>query len=170
MATRFGGSPFSGDTAEMPSWYRDSSAPTPNKPMRVGAVALIERGDSLLVERRADDGTWGLVAGALEKDESITEALSREIREETGLETQSVELFGVFSDLSRIVGYEDGNVYRVSAVVFRVSVSAGDPRLSDEATEMRFVARDKLRELELTPAHRPIVERYLADPSEVILE
>ncbi len=38
----------------MPSWYRDRDAPTPNRPMRVGAVALIERHGTLLLERRAD--------------------------------------------------------------------------------------------------------------------
>ena len=59
------------------------------------------------------------MAGALEADESIGDALVREVREETGLSVRSVELFGVFSDPSRIVGYDDGNVYRVVAIAFR---------------------------------------------------
>lgn len=85
----------------MPSWYRDPNAPAPNQPLRVGVVALIERDGRLLVERRADDGTWGLVGGALEADESVSDALVRELREETGLTATSVELFGVFSDPSQ---------------------------------------------------------------------
>lgn len=131
---------------------------------------MIERDATLLLERRSDDGTWGLVAGALEHDESIVEALVREIDEETGLRPMSVELFGVFSDPSRIVGYTDGNVYRVVALAFRVSVADGEPIVSEEAIELRFVARDDLLDLDLTPAHRPIVERYLASPPQVVVE
>jgi ADP-ribose pyrophosphatase YjhB (NUDIX family) len=145
----------------MPSWYRDPSAPPPNQPLRVGAVALIEREGVVLVERRADDGTWGLIAGALEADESVVEALEREIREETALSTSSVELLGIFSDPSRIVGYDDGNVYRVLAVAFVVAVHDGDPAPSEESLELRFVPRTDLLSLDLTPAHRPIVEAYL---------
>lgn len=154
----------------MPSWYRDPNAPAPNQPLRVGVVALIERDGRLLVERRADDGTWGLVGGALEADESVSDALVRELREETGLTATSVELFGVFSDPSRRVGYDDGNVYRVLAIAFRVDVSDGPAITSAESVELRFVSREDLEELDLTPAHRPLVERYLARPASVVVE
>jgi ADP-ribose pyrophosphatase YjhB (NUDIX family) len=153
----------------MPSWYRDRDAPTPNRPMRVGAVALIERHGKLLLERRADDGTWGLIAGALESDETVLETLVREIREETGLSTRSAQLFGVFSDPSRIVGYPDGNVYRVLAIAFLVRVEEGTPEVSDESLELRFVSRADILGFDLTPAHRPILERYLAAPLEVVV-
>ena len=159
-----------GDTPRVPSWFRDPSAPAPNQPLRLGAVALIERDGRLLVERRADDGTWGLVAGALEADESVGDALVRKVREETGLSVRSVELFGVFSDPSRIVGYDDGNVYRVVAIAFRVEVSDGSAVASAESLELRFASREELEGLDLTPAHRPIVERYLARPSSVVVE
>lgn len=154
----------------MPSWYRDPNAPAPNQPLRVGVVALIERDGRLLVERRADDGTWGLVGGALEADESVSDALVRELREETGLTATSVELFGVFSDPSRRVGYDDGNVYRVLAIAFRVHVSDGPAIASAESLALRFVSREDLGELDLTPAHRPLVERYLARPASVVVE
>ena len=140
----------------MPSWYRDPQAPVPNQPLRVGAVALIERDGSVLV-----DGSWGLVGGALEADESIIEALEREIREETGLGVASLELFGVFSHPSRIVGYADGNVYRVLAIAFVVGVDDGAPRTSEESLELRFVPRSELLSRDLTPAHRPIAELYV---------
>ena len=73
-----------GKLLRVPSWYRDPNAPAPNQPLRIGVVALIERDGRLLVERRADDGTWSLVGGALEADESVGDALVREVREETG--------------------------------------------------------------------------------------
>ncbi len=160
-----------GRLLRVPSWYRDPNAPAPNQPLRVGVVAPSERDGRLLVERRADDGTWGLVGGALEADESVGEALVREVREETGLTSTSVELFGVFSDPSRRVGgYDDGNVYRVLAIAFRVDVSDGPAITSAESVELRFVSREDLEELDLMPAHRPLVERYLARPASVVVE
>ena len=128
----------------MPSHYRDPRAPTPNRALRVGALALIERGGALLLERRADDGTWGLVGGALESDESLSEAVRREVLEETGFTTRSIELFGVFSDPSRIVAYTNNNIYRVLAVVFRVDVEDGHPICSEESDDLRFVPRHEL--------------------------
>lgn len=154
----------------MPSYYRDPHAPAPNRPVRIGALALVERDEMLLVERRADDGTWGLVGGALEADETIVEALMREVWEETGLPTRSAELFGIFSDPSRIVGYRDGNVYRVLAIVFRVEVGDGDPVPSEESHELRFASRAELEAFDLTPAHRPIVESFLARPASIVVE
>jgi 8-oxo-dGTP pyrophosphatase MutT (NUDIX family) len=148
----------------MPSWYRDPAAPEPNRPLRVGAVALIERDGAVLVERRADDGSWGLIAGAVEAYESIVEALRREIYEESALLVAPAELLGIFSEPSRIVGYADGNVYRVLAIAFVVTVCDGDPVRSEESLELRFVPRVELLSLDLTPAHRAIVETYLAGP------
>jgi ADP-ribose pyrophosphatase YjhB (NUDIX family) len=159
-----------GDTPAMPSYYRNPLAPTPNQPLLVGAAALIERDDALLLDRRADDGTWGLIAGALEPDESISDAVRREVKEETGLDTSSIELFGVFSDPSRIVGYDDGNVYRVLSIVFRVGVVDGEPMRSEESHELRFVPFDELPQLDVTPAHRPIIERFLTRPNGVVVE
>lgn len=123
-----------------------------------------------MLDQRADDGTWGLIAGTVEEVETVEEAVIREIREETGLATRSVTLFGIFSDPSRIVGYLDGNVYRLLTIVFRVAVEPGAPVASDESRQVQFVARERLLELDLTPAHRPIVERYLERPGRVVLE
>ncbi len=112
----------------------------------------------------------GLIAGALEPDESISDAVRREVKEETGLDTSSIELFGVFSDPSRIVGYADGNVYRVLSIVFRVGVADGEPVPSEETLGLRFVPLDELPRLSVTPAHRPIIERFLARPQGVVVE
>jgi 8-oxo-dGTP pyrophosphatase MutT (NUDIX family) len=98
----------------MPGYYRDPHAPTPNKPRTIGAAALIVRDCSLLLDSRMDDAAWGLPAGRVEADETVTEAVIREVREETGLTVTSVVLFGIFSDPTRIVEYIDGNVYSLS--------------------------------------------------------
>jgi ADP-ribose pyrophosphatase YjhB (NUDIX family) len=146
----------------MPSYYRDPGAPTPNQPRRIGVVALIERNGSLLLERRADFGTWGAIGGLLEEDEDVGTAIAREVREETGLEVVSTELFGVFSDPSRIVAYPDGNVIRLLSIAFLASVGDGEPRVSEESLQLRFVPLGEVGSLEIGPAQRPLIDAFLA--------
>ena len=145
----------------MPSFYRDPDAPSPNRPRRIGVVAFIEREGALLLERRADFGTWGVPGGALDEDETIEEAIAREVHEETGLTAVSIELLGVFSDPSRIIEYNDGNVYRLLTVAFVVGVGTGEPRISEESLELRFVPFAQVRNLELGAAQVPVVDAFL---------
>jgi 8-oxo-dGTP pyrophosphatase MutT (NUDIX family) len=146
----------------MLSYYRDPSAPEPTQPRRVGLVALIERDAALLLERRADFGTWGLIGGALDEDEDVTTGLAREVREETGLEVVATELYGIFSHPSRIVAYPDGNVVRLLTLVFLVATADAEPTLSEESLELRFVPVDEIGALDLSPVHRPILDAFLA--------
>jgi ADP-ribose pyrophosphatase YjhB (NUDIX family) len=143
-------------------YFRDPDPPTPNPPRRVGAAALIEHGNALLLDRRIDPPGWALVAGTVDEDESVLDALRREIREETGLNVGSPTLFGVFSDPSRIVRYSDGNTYRTVTIAFLVKVDHVEAlRPSDETAELRFVPKDELGNYEVIATHRPIVDLYL---------
>ena len=54
------------------------------------AGALIVKDGRLLLQRRSDNGLWGLPGGLLELDETYEEAARREIREETGLTATEV--------------------------------------------------------------------------------
>jgi ADP-ribose pyrophosphatase YjhB (NUDIX family) len=153
----------------VPGYYRDPHAPTPNNPRAIGAAALIVSDTSILLDCRADDGTWGLPAGRVEDDETVAEAVIREVREETGLETVAVDLFGVFSDPTRIVEYADGNVYGLVTIAFTVAVAADDPVASDESRELRFVPLADLGSMDLFPTHRPIIDAYLSRPVGVVV-
>jgi ADP-ribose pyrophosphatase YjhB (NUDIX family) len=145
-------------------YFKDPSAPKPNRGRFTGTAAVIERDGSLLLDRRVDPPGWALVAGRMEDHESLSDALHREVREETGLVGMGYQLFGVFSHPSRIVQYADGNTFQVITVAFTVEVEDfGRIRPSAESKELRFVARDDLRGLDLVATHRPIVDCYLSD-------
>jgi ADP-ribose pyrophosphatase YjhB (NUDIX family) len=144
-------------------YYRDDAAPEPNQARALSIIALIERDGSLLLERRADAPVWGLVAGRVDDTESLTDALQREVHEETGLRVSGYELFGTFSDPTRIVSYPDGNVYRVASFVYRVVVESFEPlRPSAESEELRFFRKEDVLGLELAATQRHILERYAA--------
>lgn len=114
-------------------YYRDPEAPLPQR-RQVGALALIGKGDRVLLERRSDSGLWGFVGGRVNEDETVEAALRREVHEETGLRLNRIDLFGVFSDPTRIIAYGDGNVVRLLTLVFRSTVSdTAEPRPSGVA-------------------------------------
>jgi 8-oxo-dGTP pyrophosphatase MutT (NUDIX family) len=145
-------------------YFRDDAAPEPNRPRGLGVLALIERDGSLLLERRTDAPLWSLIAGAVEDTESLTDALRREVREETGLIVSRYALFGTFSDPSRIASYPDGNVIRVASFAYLVEVESFERlRPSAESEELRFFARDELSGLDLPATQVPVIERFLAD-------
>ena len=106
--------------AAVPSYYRAPDAPEPNVPRKIGVTAIIERNGDVLVERRADSAVieWAFIGGSLD-DDSVLDALHREVLEETGFEVEQASLLGIFSDPSRIVAYADGNVVLATAVIRR---------------------------------------------------
>ena len=144
-------------------YYRDSAAPAPNHARTLSVIALIERDGSLLLERRADAPLWSLIAGMVEDTETFGDALAREVHEETGLTVATYDLFGTFSDPSRIVRYPDGNVYRVASIAYAVRVASFEGlRASSESEELRFFRKEHLRALEMPATQRPVIEKLLS--------
>jgi 8-oxo-dGTP pyrophosphatase MutT (NUDIX family) len=153
-------------TAEF--FYGDPNAPRPNRPIGVGVLALIERDGELLMERRSDCGRWGFVGGAVEVEESLEDALRREVLEETGLVVTNEKLFAVFPGPSRVVRYPDGNVVRLMTFVYRAEVEGfGTLRRSDESEELRFFRREELSGLDVIETSGPILDAYLDPPTEL---
>jgi ADP-ribose pyrophosphatase YjhB (NUDIX family) len=73
---------------------RELGTPTP----KIGVTAVIPDDQGrLLLQRRADDGLWGLPGGWLGVNETPEAGVVREVREETGLEVDVVRLGAVTS-------------------------------------------------------------------------
>jgi ADP-ribose pyrophosphatase YjhB (NUDIX family) len=90
----------------------------------------------VLLQRRTDNGLWGLPGGAVEYGESVTTALRREVREETGFEVEVGRLIGVYSDPAhhQIITYPDGNVVHFVSLCFECMPASGVLALSDETS------------------------------------
>jgi 8-oxo-dGTP pyrophosphatase MutT (NUDIX family) len=143
-------------------YYRDPSAPKPTM-QTLGVSALIEQDGKLLLERRRDTGQWGLIGGRVELDESLEQALLKEVREETGLTVTGYGFFGTFSDPSRIGVYSHGPVIRFVVLAYTVEVESFEPlQCSDESLELGIFSRAELADLDIVPTGRDIVEAYLS--------
>jgi ADP-ribose pyrophosphatase YjhB (NUDIX family) len=91
-----------------------------------GVVVVDETGQWLL-QRRADDGLWGLIGGALELGESFEDAARRELLEESGLSAESLRQLDVYSGPEFRLTYPNGDQAYVVGVTFLAGRVAGAP-------------------------------------------
>jgi len=151
-------------------YYQNEHAPRPNKPAGIGVVAIIRRDDGILLEKRSDSDRWAIIGGGVQEHESLTDALRREVKEETGLTVRGVKLFGTFSDPSRIAAFPDGNVKRIITIAYEVEVEPfSELGCSEESKEVRFIPAGQLHQLPIAETHLPIIQSIVTGRS-VILE
>src|ERR1700747_3329101 len=70
----------------------------------VGVVAIVRRGDRVLVVRRANPpmlGRWGFPGGVLELGETVAQGAMRELEEETGVKAEAVGPLTVIDTIER---------------------------------------------------------------------
>lgn len=116
---------------------------------KLGAGALIERDDRLLLVLRSDEpfaGRWNLPAGFVEVDESPAEAAQREAQEETGLRIAVERVEDVYA-------YDDDPRGNGVLIVYRCTVVGGRVSGSDEGADVRYFARDELPDALAGGAH-----------------
>ena len=105
----------------------------------VGAV-VVEEGRVLLVRRGTEPlkGQWSLPGGLLELGESLTGGVVREVREETGLMVEPVELVELLDRIHR-----EGERVRYHYVIadYLCRVMGGSLQAASDADAVRWVER-----------------------------
>ena len=130
--------------------YRDNTGrPLTGAPDRlgVGANAIIfDDDDRVLLEKRSDNGYWGLPGGHVEIGESAQDAVIREVLEETGLTVEVTRLVGIYShpDNFCFIQYADGNTAHILSTVFECKPTGGQLQISDESTDLKYHPVDSL--------------------------
>lgn len=95
---------------------------------------LLVRGDRrVLLQRRGDDGTWGLPGGGLHPGETLEMAARRELLEETGLVADGLRLVDVYSGPEFVVSYPDGFTAYIVGATFETDGYTG--ALSEDGIE-----------------------------------
>ena len=105
----------------------------------VGAV-VVDEGRVLLVRRGREPlkGQWSLPGGLLELGESLTDGVSREVREETGLIVEPIELIEL---LDRIHHQEKRVRYHYVIADYLCRVKGGTLQAGSDADDVRWAER-----------------------------
>jgi NAD+ diphosphatase len=106
-----------------------------NNPLPVVA-AIVQVGDEILLARNAawPEKMFALITGFLEAGETPEAGIAREVKEETNLDAQSVDLVGVYEFV------------RKNELIIAYHVQAtGAIQLSEELVEFKMVRPERLR-------------------------
>jgi 8-oxo-dGTP diphosphatase len=129
----------------------------PERPFLAVSAAIVREGKFLVVRRaRAPaHGLFSLPGGVVELGERLTEAVAREIAEETGMSIEPLALAGY---RETIVRNGDDRVERHFVILcFAARWRAGELELNEELSEARWIEPAELADLPTTPGLAEIV-------------
>lgn len=114
----------------------------PELPM-IGVGAVVVDGGRVLLVRRGHEpllGKWSLPGGLIELGESLQAALVREVKEETGLTVEPVELIELIDSIHR-----DGERVKFHFVIadYLCRVTSGSAQAASDADAVRWVERSE---------------------------
>lgn len=142
-------------------YFDDPAAPPANAlVVAVSAVVLNEARRVLLI-RRTDNGRYSIPGGAQEIGETPTEAVVREVLEETGIAVELTGVVGVFSDPGHVIEYDDGEVRQEFSVCFLARSVGGRRRGSDESSEVAWLDAAAIATLPMHTSIRRRIEHGL---------
>ncbi|MDY7079923.1 MAG: GNAT family N-acetyltransferase [Chloroflexota bacterium] len=120
-----------------------------------GAGVLVEMDKGIVLIQRGQPpfvGWWALPSGYIEADESVEQAAVRECKEETGLEVELLELFGVYS-------FPEGPVQSGIVIFYRARPVGGELEAGDDAQDVGIFPLDSLPEKLAFRTHREVLAR-----------
>ncbi|MBV1940697.1 NUDIX domain-containing protein [Streptomyces sp. BV286] len=105
--------------------------------MSVAGVIVDDQGRALLIQRR-DNGQWEPPGGIVEPEETLPEALQREVLEETGIKIAlPATLTGIYKNMTGLI----------VSMVFRCEAADGTPTTGDETRALRWATREEVTDL-----------------------
>ena len=115
-----------------------------------GATTLVFNSiKELLLNLRTDTNTWGIPGGSKELYETIEETAIRELKEETGITAETLELVAVLSGKDYYFEYPNGDKMCTVIVLFKVMNYNGTLKISDnESKSLQFFPLTNLPAME----------------------
>jgi 8-oxo-dGTP diphosphatase len=125
------------------------------RPVVATGVAVVE-GDEILLVRRGrppHEGLWAVPGGKVDRGETLAEAATREVKEETGLlvELDEIVWVGEFID--------DEN--HLVLIDFLGTPTGGEMEAGDDATELQWVRIEAAFELDMPETMYELLEVLL---------
>lgn len=134
----------------------------------VGAIIELKGTDKILINRRADHevhvGEWEIMYGRIDQFEDLTDALMREIFEETGIKDVRVKKMMRVWHIFRGEKSEDSEVY---GFTFVCETGQQNVTISEEHSEYKWATVDEALSLIKVPGIRRDVEIYKEKRDEI---
>ena len=123
--------------------------------------AIILKENNILLVKRAkkltEGGRWGLVGGFMERDETLEQALRREVFEEVGYKLKKVNFFTVIDSPNR-----KGSDWQNINFIFVCEPGEREGKADWESTEQKWFDLNNLpKEAEIAFDHFEIINLYL---------
>jgi 8-oxo-dGTP pyrophosphatase MutT (NUDIX family) len=118
--------------------------------INVGATVLVfNENKELLLNLRSDTNDWGIPGGGKELNETLEECAIRELKEETNLDTNDLELVTVLSGNEYYYKYPNDDEVDCVIALYQVKNYSGELKINDgESKRLEFFSLDNLPELE----------------------
>ncbi|WP_298524190.1 NUDIX domain-containing protein [uncultured Methanobrevibacter sp.] len=123
--------------------------------LTVRGIIKNENNEILIVKRhpksRTDPETWELPGGKVEKGEFFTDALIREIKEETNLDVN----VGDFAEAIQ----NDYSHKRTVQIMMYLDVTGGEVKISEEHTDWMWADIEKMRTLDVSTSLEKMLKK-----------
>ncbi|WP_456279004.1 NUDIX hydrolase [Bacillus sp. AK128] len=132
----------------------------PTHIVAVGGIVEDEQENILLV--KTHHGGWVFPGGQVEVGENLIDALTREIKEESGIDVHVSNLIGVYSNTG-IHKWYDGitDVPTKLMLDYVCKPIGGELATSDETTEVKWIKKENVLDFISAPAIRTRYKAYL---------
>jgi len=117
---------------------------------------VIRRQRALLIRRASEPlkGQWSIPGGMLELGEGLAEGVQRELKEETGLDVEPLEIVAAFDRITR----EGERVkYHYVIVDYVCRLKGGKLKPASDVTDARWVRREEMPQYHLTEMATKVV-------------
>ena len=119
--------------------------------------AIITRKNDVLAARRQPGGSagnkWEFPGGKIKINETPEQAIKREIEEELGVTIKPIERLEI--------NHHTYPEFKISLLPITCDITEGEP-VAIEHAEIKWIATEKLLDLDWAEADEPIVRRYLS--------
>jgi 8-oxo-dGTP diphosphatase len=131
----------------------------PDRPI-LGVGALIFREDCILLVERGKEplkGFWSLPGGVVEVGETLEQAIRREVREETNLEIEILEVLEIFE---RIIRDDAGcPEYHYVLIDYLCRSNSGQPQPATDVAQVAWVRQEELHLYRITEGTPPVIQK-----------
>ena len=128
------------------------------------AVAILNDRQELLMLHRKDNKKWTMPGGTMEFGESMTECALREVKEESGLQINILDIIGTYTDPNIRVAYSDGEIRQEFSILYFGKAIDYDVSIDDESSQYQWVSLENALKLPLAESQR----RRISDVIEYI--